>query len=136
MPPTFQTPQDAEDAFYDALDAQDLDALMRAWADSDEIACLLPMRPLVMGRAGVRDGWREALEGAGGMEVEVRHQGWMESADLAVHCVEERVRLVGRNQPMPPMYATNIYRRAGDGWRLILHQNSPAPPPAPPVRRA
>ena len=48
------TPQDAEDAYYDALEDGDLDRLMAVWDDSDEISCLLPMQALVQGRAAVR----------------------------------------------------------------------------------
>ena len=40
---TFDDPQAAEDAYYDAFDEHDLDKMMSVWADSDETVCLLPM---------------------------------------------------------------------------------------------
>lgn len=129
MSERFATPQDAEDAFYDAIDDQDLPALMAVWEHSDEIACLLPLTPLVRG-ASVREVWAPILDGRHPVEVQVQHLHWIETSELAVHYVTERVTPVGQAQSSPPMYATNLYRRGADGWRLILHQNSPAPPPS------
>ncbi|MCX7168975.1 MAG: nuclear transport factor 2 family protein, partial [Proteobacteria bacterium] len=36
----FPTPQDAEAAFYDALERADLEALMAVWAEDEEIVCI------------------------------------------------------------------------------------------------
>lgn len=128
MSERFATPQDAEDAFYDAIDDQDLAAMMAVWEDSDDIACLLPMTPLVRGQR-VREVCVPLLDGHHPVEVRVEHLQWIEMADMALHYVTERVTPVGQPQPSPPIYATNLYRRGADGWHLILHQNSPAPPP-------
>jgi uncharacterized protein (TIGR02246 family) len=129
MPHAFATPQDTEDAFYDAIDEQDLDAMLRVWEASDEIACLLPMQTLAQGQEQVRQAWQPLLSGAVKVDIEVHHIRWLESADLAIHYLQEKVKVLGQTQPQPPMYATNIYRRQADGWCLLLHQNSPTPPP-------
>jgi len=129
MSERFPTPQDAEDAFYDAIDEQNLDAMMAVWEDSDDVACLLPMTPFVRGR-GVRAAWDPLLNGAHPVEIQVTHLYWVEGAQLALHYVEERVSSAGQPPQSPPMYATNVYRLGPDGWRMILHQNAPYPPPA------
>jgi len=128
MPPAFKTPQDAEDAYYDAIDEGDLEAMRAVWADSPEIACLLPMQSLLQG-AEVFTGWRQALDPKYRVEITVRHLRWIETAEIAIHLVEESVTLKGAGRPQPPIYATNVYRRDASGWRLLLHINSPAPPP-------
>ena len=46
----FDTPQDAEDAYYDALEEGDLTALMSVWEDSNDITCLLPLQSIARGR--------------------------------------------------------------------------------------
>ncbi len=125
----FKTPQDAEDAFYDALDDSSLQAMMSTWEDSDAVVCLIPMAPLRIGFQDVMAGWRPLMEGQVKIEVEVHHLHWIETGDLAIHFVEERISLVGQNEKQSPMYATNIYRRGDKGWRMILHQNAPTPPP-------
>jgi hypothetical protein len=123
----FETPQDAEDAFYDAIDDRDADRMRAVWDESDEIACLFPMQPLLHG-ASVHEACAQLVRGDVGIEIQVNHIRWLMLGDLAMHYVEEQVSIPGQPQP-PPVYATNLYRRRPDGWRLILHQNSPSPPP-------
>ena len=127
----FATPQDAEDAFYDAIDENDLSAMMAVWENSDDVACLLPMQPLVRGRNRLREAWTPMLKGEFSIDIEVRHIHWIEASGLAIHLVQETANIGGQAQQQPPVYATNIYRKSEDGWRLVLHQNSPTPPPVP-----
>ncbi|MEA3275240.1 MAG: nuclear transport factor 2 family protein [Pseudomonadota bacterium] len=141
MTEDFVSPQDAEDAFYDALDDRDAERMQRVWEDSADIACLLPMQPLVHG-GDVHQVWKPLLEGDLRLDIQVRHIRWLEADGLAIHFVEERVSVPGQPQ-QPPVYATNVYRKGSAGWRMVLHQNSPTPPPpgampplgmAPPAR--
>lgn len=126
MPESYPTPQDAEDAFYDAIDDRDAERLRGVWEDSPDIACLLPMQPLLHGPE-VHKAWAPLTQGDIRLDIQVRHIRWLEAGELALHYVEERVSFPG--QPVqPPLYATNLYRRGATGWRMILHQNSPTPP--------
>jgi ketosteroid isomerase-like protein len=130
MTSTYATPQDAEDAFYDALDESDLGKMMAVWDDSDEVACLLPMQALVRGHEALERLWKSLLEGDFQLDLSVTHIQWTEAGDMAIHLVEERVATPPEaRQPSPPLYAINVYRRNADGWRLLVHQNSPSPPP-------
>jgi ketosteroid isomerase-like protein len=130
----FDTPQDAEDAFYDALEGGDAEAMARVWESSAEIACLLPMTPLIQGPE-VLEMWRSMFAQGAAFDIQVRHLSWVEGGDLALHLIEERIAAPpdpasGRpGQPVPPVYGSNLFRRGADGWRLVVHQNSPAPPP-------
>lgn len=128
----YATPQDAEDAYYDALEAGDASAMIAVWESSDAIVCLLPMTPLALGPAVARL-WHSILQPGAGFEMQVRHLRWIECGDLAIHLVEECPVGQPGGQTPPPIHATNIFRRGPDGWRLMLHQNSPTPPPAPGV---
>ena len=128
MTAAYATPQDAEDAFYDALDESDAEKMMGVWEDSDEVACLLPMQALVRGRREVERLWRALMEGDFQLDLSVTHIQWIEAGDMAVHLVEERVS-PSENRPPPPLYGINLFRRGSDGWRLLVHQNSPSPPP-------
>ena len=126
----FETPQDTEDAFYDAFEEGNIDAMMSAWAARDDIVCIQPMRRQAIGRQGVREAWEEVFSSGARLEVEVHHQHWAESGDCAIHIVLEQLTLNGdtSNRP-PPILATNLYRNYGDGWLLVLHHASPPPPP-------
>jgi ketosteroid isomerase-like protein len=127
MTQEFVTAQDAEDAFYDAIDERDAGRLRGVWESSDHIACLLPMQPLLHG-AEVHEAFRPLTGGDIRLDIQVRHIRWLEAGDLAIHFVEERVRVPG-SPPQPPVYALNVYRKGDTGWRLLIHQNSPTPPP-------
>jgi len=127
MAAEFATAQDAEDAFYDAIDERDGEHLRGVWEDSADIACLLPMQPMLHG-ADVHEAFKPLISGEVKLDIQVRHLRWLEAGDLAIHFVEERVSLPGA--PLQPaVYGVNIYRRGSSGWRLLVHQNSPTPPP-------
>lgn len=143
MPTPFPTPQAVEDAFYDALDEQDTQLMMQVWDDAPDIACLLPMQPMVYG-GEVRQLFKAMLHGETKINIQVSHVRWVQIGDIAIHYVQERADRSGERPPapgerggVPPLYATNIYRRRGEaGWTMILHQNSPpAPPPGMPPAR-
>jgi len=127
MPEELATAQDAEDAFYDAIDDRDAERLRAVWEDSPDIACLLPMQPMLHG-ANVHEAFRPITNGEIQLEIQVRHIRWLEAGNLAIHFLEERISMRG-NPPQPAVYAMNIYRKGDSGWRLLVHQNSPTPPP-------
>jgi uncharacterized protein (TIGR02246 family) len=128
MSTTFTTPQDAEDAFYDAIDEKDLEALMAVWEESGETICLLPMMAAQQGKEAIKRLWEPLMQTDIGLDIQTRHLTWIETTDLAIHLIEELVKAPGQTEAQP-VYATNIYRRGDQGWRLLMHQNSPTPPP-------
>ena len=132
MTRTYTTPQEAEDAFYDALDEGNLDQLLSVWADTDDICCLLPMYPLIQGRKGIEEVFSHLFSHGQGVELSVVHLHWIQTDDIAIHQVEETIQKVPPDTPPPPpFYGTNIYRNESNGWHLIVHQNAPTPQ-APP----
>jgi len=133
MSQVYDTPQDAEDAFYDALEEGDLDRLLSVWADSDDICCLLPMYPLIRGRRNVADVFAHLFSQGHGVALSITHIGWIETDEIAIHQIEEAIQSpAGGSSPPPPFYGTNIYRKFDNGWRLLVHQNAPTPAPPPP----
>src|SRR5260370_305974 len=69
---TFPTPQDAENAFYEALEAGELEAMMEVWAEDEEIVCVHP------GGARLAGGQLQALYGAlfCGWSVDWKRERW------------------------------------------------------------
>ncbi|RLJ22643.1 ketosteroid isomerase [bacterium endosymbiont of Escarpia laminata] len=127
MSNNFESPQDAEDAYYDAIDEMNLEAMMAVWEESDEVLCLLPMSPAQRGLEAIRKVWEPMLSGDMVLNMEIKHLSWIETDDIAIHLIKEIVKIPGAPETQP-VYATNIYRRGGDGWRILMHQNSPTPP--------
>ncbi len=125
---TFPTPQEAEDAFYDALEERDQTKMMAVWDDSPDIALLLPMQPLITGTE-VRNVLRDLLRSNLELRLQIKHLHWVEIGELAIHYVQEQPEGPAGAGALP-LYAVNIYRRRSDAeWSMILHQNAPAPPP-------
>ncbi|HLX80819.1 MAG TPA: nuclear transport factor 2 family protein [Burkholderiales bacterium] len=132
----FPTAQDAENAFYEALERCDLEAMMAVWSEDEEIVCVHPAGQRLAGQEQVREAWRQMFAGGPGMRVRTTQQVVIPGVMLAVHSVHENITVSGEQHARPPMMATNIYLRTAAGWRMILHHASPAagePPAAEPA---
>ena len=53
----FPTAQDAESAFYEALERCDLEGMMAVWSEDDEIVCVHPAGARLTGQDEVRESW-------------------------------------------------------------------------------
>lgn len=125
--PFFTTPQEAEAAFYDALERADLDAMMGVWAEDDEIVCIHPGGIRLVGVAAVRDSWRQIFLQARKMQVRCSGGIHTEGLMLAVSWVMEQFYLPGETRNYPPVTATNVFHKDSDGWRMLSHHASPVP---------
>ena len=59
----FPTAQDAEAAFYEALERADLALMMAVWSEDEDIVCVHPGGPRLAGQDQVRASWRQILAG-------------------------------------------------------------------------
>ncbi|MBV8031590.1 MAG: nuclear transport factor 2 family protein [Betaproteobacteria bacterium] len=136
----FPTAQDAENAFYEALESADLEAMMAVWAEDEEIVCIHPTGPRLAGQEQVRQSWAKIFSGGARNRVHVTHQVTLSGMMMEVHSVHENFALEddapGRGDARPaPIVATNVYLRTAAGWRMIVHHASPAPGQAEPAPR-
>jgi len=126
----FPTAQDCENAFYEALERSDLDAMMAVWSEDEDIVCVHPAGQRLAGQAQVRDVWRQMFAAGPGMRVRISQKVVVAGGMLEVHSVHENITVSGEQRARPPMVATNVYLRTAAGWRMIAHHASPASPPA------
>jgi ketosteroid isomerase-like protein len=109
---------EANEAFYRAFAARDLDAMAALWAEAHPVACAHPGWDVLDGREEVLGSWREILGGDDGPELACsRAQARLlgEVAFVTCHEVVEGGRLA----------ATNLFVREGGRWRMVHHQASP-----------
>ncbi|WP_245932609.1 YybH family protein [Aquabacterium olei] len=126
------TADDTEATFYEALQQGDLERLMTVWADDDEIACVHPGGPRVVGPVAVRAAF-EAVLVQGPIDITVHHVRRLEQAHMAVHHVTEVVRAeTPEGLQTAYVMATNVYVRTELGWRMVAHHASPGLPQALP----
>ena len=130
----FPTPDDAENAFYDAFERADLAAMMAVWAEDDDIVCAHPQGPRLVGFEAVRESWAQVF--AAGMALRVRtvDARRFQGQTVAVHCVVEMLTAPGEQSPPPPVCATNVFVLTEHGWRMTVHHASAAPESASPAR--
>ena len=127
--PIFPTPQDAEAAFYEAIERGDLEALMSVWAEDEEIVYIPPGGSRMTGYASVREAWRRIFESGQRLIVTITQPVILHGMLVSVHSLCEQIGLRdGEAGQRAPLVATNVYVRGAMGWRLLLHHASPAPP--------
>ena len=123
----FPAAQDAENAFYEALERCDLDGMMAVWAEDEDIVCIHPTGARLTGQDEVRSGWAKIFAGGPGARVQISLQVAISGMMIEVHSVHENFTVEGDPRPRAPVIATNVYLRTPAGWRMIVHHASPAP---------
>ena len=117
---------DIEAAFYDALRRGDIDRLMACWADEDEIFCIHPGGPRVVGATAIRATFEAMFADGGTVRATPERARKIVGVASAVHNVRERVEvLAGAAPTVAWVIATNVYHRTAQGWRLVAHHASP-----------
>jgi uncharacterized protein (TIGR02246 family) len=126
--PPIASADDIEQEFYEALQAADIERLMALWSDDEDIVCVHPGGPRVVGAAAVRASF-EAIFANGAIPVRPEHVRRLVTHSSAVHSVLERVQVMGETGPQAAwVFATNVYVKSGHGWRLAAHHASPGEP--------
>ncbi|QHE83848.1 YybH family protein [Hydrogenophaga sp. BPS33] len=126
------SPDDTEAAFYDALQHADLERLMACWSDDDDVVCVHPGGPRLVGHAAIRAAF-EALFANGSVQAHAEKVHRLDAGDCRVHSVVERVTVMtddGVQQAW--VVATNVYVKTAQGWRLATHHASPGSRVEPP----
>jgi ketosteroid isomerase-like protein len=118
-------PDDTEAAFYDALQHADIDRLMACWTDEDDIVCVHPGGPRLLGHAAVRASF-DAMFSNGSVQAFPEKVRRLDAGLCRVHSVLERVMIQGNNGPKQAwVLATNVYVKTPQGWRMAAHHASP-----------
>ena len=122
------SPDEIEQQFYEALQRADIERLMAVWSDDEEISCVHPGGPRVIGAAAIRATF-ESIFAHGAVDARPQKVRRLETHGCAIHSVIEHI------QAMTPegaqtgwVVATNVYLKGALGWRLVSHHASPGAP--------
>lgn len=122
------SPEDIEAQFYEALQRGDIEALMAVWSDDDDIVCVHPGGPRVVGAAAIRASF-EAIFAHNPIPIHPEQVRRVHTGHCAVHSLLERIEVAGDDGPGAAwVVATNIYLKTAQGWRLAAHHASPGTP--------
>lgn len=126
------SPDDTEAAFYEALQLGDIERLMACWADEDDIVCVHPGGPRLLGHEAIRTTF-EAMFANGSVMATPEKLHRHDDGHCAVHSVVERVAVLTDDGPQHAfVLATNVYVKTPRGWRMVAHHASPGSRVEPP----
>jgi len=114
-----------EVAFYEALRSGDIDRLMACWSDDEEIVCVHPGGPRIVGVQAIRATF-ETIFANGNIRAWPEQVRRVDAMASAVHNVLERVEIMTQTGPTNAyVLATNVYHKTAQGWRMVAHHASP-----------
>jgi ketosteroid isomerase-like protein len=137
-PTIFTSPQDAALAFYRAFESRDVEAMMATWAEDEDIVCIHPGGPRLVGYDAVRAAWEQLFAADAKLSFKLDEIVVIDTVGLAMQSAIEHVTVGNDPKPRGAAIATNVFLRTPSGWRLVMHHASPAPalaaaPPAGPL---
>lgn len=125
----FTTPSDAALAFYQAFEAKDIDAMMGTWADDEDIVCIHPGGPRLVGFDAVRSAWEQIFAGEARLTFRIEDVVILETVGLAFQSALEHIHQQD-GTTRGTAVVSNVLMRTPSGWRMVCHHASPVPPVA------
>ena len=120
---------EVEAAFYEALQTGDLERLMACWANEEDIICVHPGGPRLIGAVAIRNSF-EIMFSHGPIRSFPERLHKLETITSAVHNLIERVEIyTADGAQIAFVTSTNVYMRTAEGWRMVAHHASPGTPP-------
>lgn len=109
-------------AFYDAHESRDLDAMAAVWEHTDRAVCVHPGWPILRGWEAIEESWRRIFGGPRRNQFIVTNDVVVVDGDHAWATLDENLVAGGETGTVA---ATNLFVRTDDGWRLTVHHGSP-----------
>ena len=118
----------ANENFYKAFNARDLDAMKEVWSSREKITCVHPGWSPLNGFEPIMSSWEGIFKNSGNMNIEASDVSVIASADLAwVSCVEKLYTIATNGGLASKVFATNLFQLDEGSWKMIMHHASPMP---------
>ena len=116
----------ANQRFYEAFGALDIQRMDEVWADSETAMCVHPGWQALVGWDNIRASWAGIFDNTTLMHFNVQYLNVVVHGDAAwVTCIEHISSVLQGRASNFGILSTNIFIRAGDDWRMIAHHASP-----------
>jgi ketosteroid isomerase-like protein len=96
--------------------------MIALWAEDGGAVCVHPGAEAISGHAPIAESWRDILGDNGFFDITHQRLSRLEDGGLAVHTGIERIRADDRSALLT---VTNVFRKTGDGWKILLHHAAP-----------
>ncbi|MDN5933115.1 MAG: nuclear transport factor 2 family protein [Pseudonocardia sp.] len=117
---------EANDRFYAAIEALDIEAMREIWDTGSQAACVHPGGPWLHGWDQVRDAWEAIMANTGYIEFDIEVVACTVADPVAWVTCAEHIRTGGQGgSGSAEAAATNVFVLGPTGWKLLLHHASP-----------
>lgn len=118
----------ANEDFYAAVEAGDLDRLRAQWAAGRDVVCVHPGAGPIHGLSAVMRSWALLLAGTPFVQFVLTDVEVSMSQDVAILTCTENMLTAGEavgDFRGGQVSALNVFCRTSDGWRMWAHQAAP-----------
>ena len=112
----------ANEAFYDAHERRDLDAMRAVWDHGDDVVCTHPGWPILRTWQAVEESWRRIFAGDGRNQFIITNVMASGGPDVVWVTLDENLM---QEASTGTVAATNVFIRTDGGWKMVLHHGSP-----------
>ncbi|MCU1452744.1 MAG: hypothetical protein JWN46_890 [Acidimicrobiales bacterium] len=111
----------ANERFYAAFEARDLDAMSEVWDHGERSSCTHPGWPTLHGWAAIAASWFALFQGPASMQFILTDQEAELRDDVAWVTLDENVIGAGGGGTVA---ALNLFVRTDGAWRMVAHHGS------------
>ena len=121
----------ANQRFYEAFESLDIQRMATVWRQDNEVQCIHPGWPPLIGWQPVRDSWVRIFNNARSMKFHITDAHiTVQGAVAWVVCVERITMAIDEAQEETQVLATNVFVQRDDHsaehhWLMVHHHGSP-----------
>ncbi len=119
--PQVQELLELNQAFYEAFEARDLDAMSDLWEHSDRVTCTHPGWTVLRGWGAVAASWVAMFQGPQRIQFILTDARVEVAGDTGWVTLDENI--IGADAGST-VSALNLFVRTDGGWRLVAHHGS------------
>ncbi len=118
----------ANEKFYKAFNGRDLDLMKNVWHQDEAVACIHPGWEVLRGFDSIMKSWANIFLGSENLEIRLSEIELTLYPDVIwVSCQENLFAMSMSGVQVSKVHATNLFKRARGGWKMVLHHASSVP---------
>ena len=117
--------KEANEDFYKAFNARDLDSMKKVWSSNENVTCVHPGWNPLNGFEPIMKSWEGIFKNSGNMNIEASNVSVIAAEDLAwVSCVEKLYTIATNGVLASEVFSTNLFKVEEGTWKMVMHHAS------------